>query len=170
MWLLLLLLFLFIFLYFYIFTDTFFCFFFFHSSFFLSIVFYLYSSFFSINSYLTEIGHTQPKSKAAGQDKFFLAVGYRKANDKDKLCPIAGRVHKSNTQKYTVFIDTQVMQQGCWDSACQETGKHVYYQIQGSTVINCGWVAPPPPQQVDSSGKQLAKGSKDEAPAFNNAK
>ena len=129
----------------------------------------MYSSF-SINSYLTEIGHTQPKSKAAGQDKFFLAVGYRKANDKDKLCPIAGRVHKSNTQKYTVFIDTQVMQQGCWDSACQETGKHVYYQIQGSTVINCGWVAPPPPQQVDSSGKQLAKGSKDEAPAFNNAK
>ena len=149
-------------------TPCFFCFSLL-SYYLLSSIFYLYSSFL-ICSYLTEIGHTQPKSKAAGQDKFFLAVGYRKANDKDKLCPIAGRVHKSNTQKYTVFIDTQVMQQGCWDSACQETGKHVYYQIQGSTVINCGWVAPPPPQQVDSSGKQLAKGSKDEAPAFNNAK
>ena len=152
------------------FTDTLFFLFFLFFLFIYCLLFVFFSFLFLICSYLTEIGHTQPKSKAAGQDKFFLAVGYRKANDKDKLCPIAGRVHKSNTQKYTVFIDTQVMQQGCWDSACQETGKHVYYQIQGSTVINCGWVAPPPPQQVDSSGKQLAKGSKDEAPAFNNAK
>jgi len=75
------------------------------------------------------------------------------------MCPIAGRVHKSNTQKYTIYIDTQVMQQGCWDSACQETGKHVYYQIQGNKVVNCGWNAPPPPKQMDSSAKALEGGS-----------
>jgi hypothetical protein len=106
-------------------------------------------------SYLVEMGHSQPKSKPAGQDRFYCAVGYRKANERDRTCPIAGRCHKSNTQKYTVFVDTQVMMQGCWDSACQETGRHVYYQIQGNKVVNCGWVAPPPPQILDNSGKQL---------------
>ena len=106
-------------------------------------------------SHLVELGHSQPKSKPAGQDRFYVAVGYRKANERDKTCPIAGRCHKSNTQKYTIFVDTQVMQQGCWDSACQETGKHIYYQIQGNKVVNCGWNPPPPPQVADTSGKKL---------------
>ena len=107
----------------------------------------------TFSNYLAEIGHSQPKAKPAGQDRFYIAVGYRKANDKDRTCPIAGRIHKSNTQKYTVYCDTQVMMQGCWDGACQDTGKHVFYQIQGNKVVNCGWNAPPPPQQVDASGK-----------------
>jgi hypothetical protein len=106
-------------------------------------------------SHLVELGHSQPKSKPAGQDRFYVAVGYRKANERDKTCPIAGRCHKSNTQKYTIFVDTQVMQQGCWDSACQETGKHIYYQIQGNKVVNCGWNPPKPPQVADTSGKKL---------------
>ena len=29
-------------------------------------------------NYLTEIGHTPPKSKPAGQDRFYIACGYRK--------------------------------------------------------------------------------------------
>ena len=72
----------------------------------------------TFSNYLAEIGHSQPKAKPAGQDRFYIAVGYRKANDKDRMCPIAGRVHKSNTQKYTVYCDTQVMMQGCWYVFC----------------------------------------------------
>eukprot|EP00946_MAST-07B_sp_MAST-7B-sp1_P004343 g4343.t1 len=128
-------------------------------------------------SHLVELGHSQPKSKPAGQDRFYVAVGYRKANERDRTCPIAGRCHKSNTQKYTVFVDTQVMQQGCWDSVCQETGKHIYYQIQGNKVVNCGWNPPPPPQVADTSANKLEAGSSSgragsgaatvQAPAFN---
>ena len=135
-------------------------------------------------NYLVEIGHSQPRSKPAGQDKFYLAVGYRKANERDRTCPIANRVHKSNTQKYTVFVDTQVMQQGCWDSVCQESCKHVYYQIQGNKVVNCGWNPPPPPMKADTSAKNVNGGNSStsspsssassamaeaEAPAFNKA-
>lgn len=42
----------------------------------------------------------------------FMSTGTRKANERDRTCPIAERVHKSNTQKYTIFFDTQVMMQG----------------------------------------------------------
>ena len=45
------------------------------------------------------------------------------------------------------------------DGACQETGKHVFYQIQGNKVVNCGWNAPPPPQQVDASAKGSSSSS-----------
>ena len=31
-------------------------------------------------NYLTEIGHTPPKSKPAGQDRFYVACGYRKVS------------------------------------------------------------------------------------------
>ena len=77
--------------------------------------------------------------KHAGGDRYFLSVGTRKANERDRMCPIAGRIHKSNTQKYTVHCDNQVMVQGCWDSVCQQCNKNLYYQIQNKRIIKCGW-------------------------------
>ena len=81
----------------------------------------------------TVMGHSDVKTKPAGVNKLFVSVGTRKPNTADKTCPIAGRVHKSNTQKYTIYFDTLVMEQGCWDGCCQATNKHVYYRIQCSS-------------------------------------
>jgi len=89
-------------------------------------------------------GHSDPKTKAAGASKMFISTGSRRPNECDKTCPIAGRVHKGNTQKYTVFFDTLVMQQGCWDGECIAKGRHLYYQIQeGGRVKQVGWEPPP---------------------------
>lgn len=96
------------------------------------------------NNYLTTVlGHTTPKMKPCGGNRMFASVGTRRPNEADRTCPIAGRVHKSNTQKYTIYFDTQVMMQGCWDSACQATNKHVFYQIQEGKVVKVGWTPPP---------------------------
>ena len=78
----------------------------------------------------TVMGHSDVKTKPAGVNKLFVSVGTKKPNVADKTCPIAGRIHKSNTQKYTIYFDTLVMEQGCWDGCCQATNKHVYYQIR----------------------------------------
>lgn len=95
-------------------------------------------------NYLTTVmGHSEPKLKPAGGNRMFVAVGTRKPNTADKTCPIAGRVHKSNTQKYTIYFDTQVMMQGCWDSVCQAQNKNVFYQIQDGKVVKIGWQPPP---------------------------
>lgn len=95
--------------------------------------------------YLTGVmGHSDPKMKPAGVNKMFVSVGTKKANTCDKTCPIANRVHKSNTQKYTIFFDTLVMEQGCWDGVCQATNKHVYYQIRNDgKCVRVGWNPPP---------------------------
>merc|ERR1712127_799932 len=71
----------------------------------------------------------EPKLKPVGGNKMFMSTGTRKANERDRTCPIAERVHKSNTQKYTIFFDTQVMMQGCWDGECQAKYRHVFYLI-----------------------------------------
>ena len=94
--------------------------------------------------YLTSVmGHSDPKMKPAGVNKMFVSVGTRKANIQDKTCPIANRIHKSNTQKYTIYFDTLVMEQGCWDGVCQATNKHVYYQINASgRCVKVGWKPP----------------------------
>eukprot|EP00535_Pseudo-nitzschia_heimii_P012491 CAMPEP_0197196422 /NCGR_PEP_ID=MMETSP1423-20130617/32349_1 /TAXON_ID=476441 /ORGANISM="Pseudo-nitzschia heimii, Strain UNC1101" /LENGTH=505 /DNA_ID=CAMNT_0042650221 /DNA_START=146 /DNA_END=1663 /DNA_ORIENTATION=- len=105
----------------------------------------------------TVMGHSDLKTKPAGVNKLFVSTGTRKPNVADRTCPIAGRIHKSNTQKYTVYFDTLVMEQGCWDGCCQATNKHVYYAIKtttttsgdggdGSTSLRCarvGWNPPP---------------------------
>jgi len=89
------------------------------------------------------MGHSDPKMKPAGVGKLFVSVGTRKPNTADKTCPIANRVHKSNTQKYTIFFDTLVMEQGCWDGCCQATNKHVYYQIrENGRCVKVGWNPP----------------------------
>lgn len=89
-------------------------------------------------------GHSDPKTKAAGASKMFVSTGSRRPNECDLTCPIAGRVHKGNTQKYTVFFDTLVMQRGCWDGDCIAKGRHLYYQIQeGGRVKEVGWEPPP---------------------------
>jgi len=94
------------------------------------------------NYLTTTMGHTEPKVKAAGGNKMFINVGTRKPNERDRTCPIAGRVHKSNTQKYTIFFDTKVMMQGCWDGCCQATNKHVFYQIHEGKCVKVGWEPP----------------------------
>mmetsp|Transcript_4424 Transcript_4424/g.5118 ORF Transcript_4424/g.5118 Transcript_4424/m.5118 type:complete len:373 (-) Transcript_4424:156-1274(-) len=97
------------------------------------------------SDYLTKnMGHSSLKTKPAGVSKMFISTGSRRANERDKTCPIAGRCHKSNTQKYTVFFDTSVMMQGCWDGVCQATNRHVYYQIREGRCIPCGWDPPQP--------------------------
>mmetsp|Transcript_38852 Transcript_38852/g.39274 ORF Transcript_38852/g.39274 Transcript_38852/m.39274 type:complete len:226 (-) Transcript_38852:398-1075(-) len=95
------------------------------------------------------MGHTEPKTKPVGASKMFVNVGTRKPNERDRTCPIAGRVHKSNTQKYTIFFDTKVMMQSCWDGVCQSTNKHVFYQIQDGRCIKVGWNPPLDPPQTD---------------------
>ena len=95
--------------------------------------------------YLTSVmGHSDPKMKPAGVNKMFVSIGTRRPNTADKTCPIANRIHKSNTQKYTIFFDTLVMQQSCWDGCCQATNKHVYYQIRDNgRCVKVGWNPPP---------------------------
>lgn len=103
--------------------------------------------------YLTTVmGHSDPRTKSAGS-KMFVSVGTKKPNTCDKTCPIAGREHKSNTQKYKIYFDTLVMEQGCWDGVCQATDKHVYYQIltgnddnksANPRCVRVGWIPPPP--------------------------
>jgi len=95
--------------------------------------------------YLTSVmGHSDPKMKPAGVNKMFVSIGTRKPNTADKTCPIVNRVHKSNTQKYTIFFDTLVMEQSCWDGCCQATNKHVYYQIRDNgRCVKVGWNPPP---------------------------
>jgi len=95
--------------------------------------------------YLTGVmGHSDPKMKPSGVNKMFVSVGTKKPNTCDKTCPIVNRVHKSNTQKYTIFFDTLVMEQSCWDGVCQATHKHVYYQIRGNgRCTRVGWNPPP---------------------------
>jgi hypothetical protein len=95
--------------------------------------------------YLTGVmGHSDPKMKPSGVNKMFVSVGTKKPNTCDKTCPIANRVHKSNTQKYTIFFDTLVMEQSCWDGVCQATHKHVYYQIRDNgRCTRVGWNPPP---------------------------
>jgi len=89
------------------------------------------------------MGHSDPKMKPAGVNKMYVSVGTRKPNEADKRCPIAGRVHKSNTQKYTIYFDTLVMEQGCWDGCCQATNKHMYYQIRDDgRCAKVGWNPP----------------------------
>jgi len=95
------------------------------------------------NYLTTTMGHTEPKVKPVGGNKMFINVGTRKPNERDRTCPISGRVHKSNTQKYTVFFDTQVMMQGCWDGVCQATNRHVFYQIHEGKCLKVGWEPPP---------------------------
>jgi len=84
--------------------------------------------------YLKSQGYSDPKLKETqkypGSDKHFLMVGYRKANDKDKTCPFAGRVHKSNTQRFCVHVKQKVMVQRCWDGLC-EGGMHFYQIVDG---------------------------------------
>ena len=88
-------------------------------------------------------GHSDTKTKAAGANKMFVSTGARRPNECDRTCPIAGRVHKGNTQKYTIFFDTLVMQRGCWDGECIAKGRHLYYQIQeGGRVREVGWEPP----------------------------
>jgi len=86
--------------------------------------------------YLRKQGYSDPKLKETqkypGSDKFFLMVGYRKANDKDRTCPFANRVHKSNTQRFCVHVKQKVMVQRCWDGLC-EGGMH-FYQIQDGKI------------------------------------
>lgn len=95
--------------------------------------------------YLTTVmGHSDPKMKPAGVNKLYVSVGTKRPNCQDKTCPIANRIHKSNSQKYTIFFDTFVMEQGCWDGICQATGRHVYYQIQADgRCRKVGWTPPP---------------------------
>ena len=95
--------------------------------------------------YLTGVmGHSDPKMKPSGVNKMFVSVGTKKPNTCDKTCPIANRVHKSNTQKYTIFFDTLVMEQSCWDGVCQATHKHMYYQIRDNgRCTRVGWNPPP---------------------------
>jgi len=95
------------------------------------------------NYLTTTMGHTEPKVKPFGGNKMFVNVGTRKPNERDRTCPIAGRCHKSNTQKYTIFFDTQVMMQGCWDGVCQATNRHVFYQIHEGKCVKVGWEPPP---------------------------
>jgi len=95
--------------------------------------------------YLTTVmGHSDPKTKPAGVNKLYVSVGTKRPNTCDKSCPIANRMHKSNSQKYTIFFDTFVMEQGCWDGVCQATGRHVYYQIkENGRCVKVGWTPPP---------------------------
>lgn len=105
-------------------------------------------------NYLTTVlGHSDPKIKPAGVSKMFINVGTRKPNERDRTCPIAGRLHKSNTQKYTVFFDTQVMMQGCWDADCIAKNKHVFYQIHEGQCQRVGW-DPPPVLTMETSMKK----------------
>jgi len=119
----------------------------------------------TFTDYLSSIGHTEPKTKPAGISKVFLTVGTRKPNEKDKTCPIAGRVHKSNTQKYTVFLDTHVMMQGCWDGECQATKRNVFYQIRDGKCHKVGWT-PPPVGPPSSDVKVETVGSHSQAAIF----
>lgn len=111
--------------------------------------------------YLKKCGYSEPKLKEnvknPGSDKHFLMVGYRKANEKDRTCPFAGRVHKSNTQRFTVHVSTKVMVQRCWDGMC-EGGQH-FFQIQDGGIKAFGPVPPPPPKapMLDKSGATAAK-------------
>lgn len=95
--------------------------------------------------YLTSVmGHSDPKMKPAGVNKMFVSIGTRRPNTADKTCPIANRIHKSNTQKYTIYFDTLVMEQSCWDGCCQALNKHVYYQIRDNgRCVKVGWNPPP---------------------------
>lgn len=95
------------------------------------------------NYLTTKMGHTEPKVKPIGGNKMFVNVGTRKPNERDRTCPIAERVHKSNTQKYTIYFDTQVMMQGCWDGDCQAKNRHMFYQIQEGKCVKVGWEPPP---------------------------
>jgi len=95
------------------------------------------------NHLTTVLGHTTPKMKPAGGNRMYVNVGTSRPNEADRTCPIVGRIHKSNTQKYQIYFDTQVMMQGCWDGCCQATNKHVFYQIQEGKVVKVGWVPPP---------------------------
>lgn len=112
------------------------------------------------NYLTTTMGHTEPKVKPVGGNKMFINVGTRKANERDRTCPIAGRVHKSNTQKYTVFFDTQVMMQGCWDGVCQATNRHVFYQIHEGKCVKVGWEPPPVLNQTNPTSESNKKSSK----------
>jgi len=92
--------------------------------------------------YLTTVlGHSDPKTKPSF-DKMYVSVGTRRPNAQDRMCPIANRAHKSNTQKYTIYFDTLVMEQGCWDGVCQATNRHVYYQIRDGRCVRVGWKPP----------------------------
>lgn len=103
-------------------------------------------------NYLTSVmGHTEPKVKPVGGNKMYVNVGTRKANEKDRTCPIAERVHKSNTQKYTIYFDTQVMMQSCWDGDCQAKNRHVFYQIHDGKCKKVGWEPPPVLAQESSN-------------------
>mmetsp|Transcript_3798 Transcript_3798/g.5545 ORF Transcript_3798/g.5545 Transcript_3798/m.5545 type:complete len:376 (+) Transcript_3798:161-1288(+) len=97
----------------------------------------------------TTMGHSDLKFKPVGVSKIFISTGTRRPNERDKTCPIAGRVHKSNTQKYTLYFDTGVMMQGCWDGACQALNRNIYYQIREGKCVRCGW-NPPNPEQATS--------------------
>lgn len=95
--------------------------------------------------YLTTVmGHSDPKMKPAGVNKLYVSVGTKRPTVQDKTCPIANRIHKSNSQKYTIFFDTFVMEQGCWDGVCQASGRHIYYQIkENGRCTRVGWTPPP---------------------------
>mmetsp|Transcript_32956 Transcript_32956/g.49765 ORF Transcript_32956/g.49765 Transcript_32956/m.49765 type:complete len:376 (-) Transcript_32956:1305-2432(-) len=97
------------------------------------------------SDYLTAtMGHSDLKFKPVGVSKMFISTGTRRPNERDRTCPIAGRVHKSNTQKYTIYFDTGVMMQGCWDGACQAEHRNIYYQIREGKCVHCGWDPPNP--------------------------
>mmetsp|Transcript_29205 Transcript_29205/g.67010 ORF Transcript_29205/g.67010 Transcript_29205/m.67010 type:complete len:331 (-) Transcript_29205:338-1330(-) len=108
----------------------------------------------------TQMGHTEPKKRPCGINKLFVNVGTRKANEQDKTCPIAGRVHKSNTQKYTIYLDTKVMMQGCWDAVCQATNRHVFYQICDGKCVRVGWEPPPVLRSEPSTNDIQSKNGK----------
>jgi len=100
------------------------------------------------SEFLKTLGHSDIKIKPCGVSKLFVSTGTKKPNACDKWCPIANRAHKSNTQKYTIYFDTMVMEQGCWDGVCQATNRHVYYQLkqgQDNTTrcVKVGWTPPP---------------------------
>jgi len=101
--------------------------------------------------YLTNMGHSGLKTKPSGVSRMFISTGSRRATEQDRTCPIAGRVHKSNTQKYTVYFDTNVMMQGCWDGDCQAKNRHIFYQIQDGECVRCGWDPPAMERKAQNS-------------------
>lgn len=112
----------------------------------------------------TILGHSDPlKFKPCGPNKLFVSTGSKKANERDRTCPIAGRVHKSNTQKYTIYFDTMVMEQSCWDGVCQATCRHVYYQLQpgpdgAPRCVKVGWTPPPLDEKAIANVAAIASG------------
>jgi len=64
------------------------------------------------------LGHSNPEKKMMGASKMFVSVGTRKTIGRDRTCPITGWGHRNNTQKYTIYFDTKVLMQGCWNGVC----------------------------------------------------